>query len=117
MKGVNQVESGRKYKFKRFEDDLHEELRKSKRFQRQFEVETAKLKIAEKLAQVREAMGLTQAELAKKMGVSQQLVSRIESGADNITIETLVRFFDILGMALKIEVEKRKKHQEILEFV
>lgn len=111
------MESGRKYKFKRFEDDLHEELRKNKRFQRQFEVETAKLKIAEKLAAVREAMGLTQAELAKKMGVSQQLVSRIESGADNITVETLVKFFDILGVALRIGVAKRKKHQDILEFV
>ena len=111
------MESGKKYKFKRFADDLHEELKKSKSFQRQFEIEAAKLKIAEKLAQIREAMGLTQAALAKRMRVSQQLISRIESGADNITIETLVKFFDIFGMALRIEVEKRKKHQEILEFV
>jgi len=105
-----------RYKFKRFQDDLNEELGKSKQFRLQFEIESAKLKFAEKLAEIREKMGLTQAELAKKMHVSQQLVSRIESGSDNITVETLVKFLMTFGVALTIDIEKRRKDQEILEF-
>ena len=106
----------KRYKFKRFETDLHEEIRKDKKFELAYEVETAKLKMAEKLAELRERMGLSQTELAKRMKVSQQLISRIESGSDNLTIETLIRFFDILGVCLRIGVSKRRANQEILEF-
>ncbi len=105
-----------KYKFKKFQDDLDSELAKNKKFQFRFEVEGAKLKVAEKLAETREKMGLTQAELAHKMNVSQQLISRIESGSDNITIETLIKFLEILGVTLRIGVEKRKGRHEILKF-
>ena len=107
----------KKIKFNRFKDDLQKEVNKSQKFRLLFEVESAKLKLANKLTDMREALGLTQADLAKKMGVSQQLVSRIESGDDNITLETLVRFLYILGMTFKIDVEKRKKEDETLEFV
>ena len=103
-------------RFKKFEPDLEEELSKSKKFEMAYEVEMAKLKMAHKLAELREGIGISQAELARKMGVSQQLVSRIESGSDNLTIETLIKFFDILGVHLKIGVSKRRAHQEILEF-
>ncbi len=61
-------------------------------------------------------MGLTQAELAKKMRVSQQLISKIESGDDNISLETLIKFVYILGMTLTIGVGKRKKEEGTLEF-
>lgn len=107
----------KKIRFRKFQDDLQKEVGKSRRFKLLFEIESAKLKVATKLTEMRETMGLTQAELAKKMKVSQQLVSRIESGDDNITIETLVRFLYMIGITLKIDVEKRKKAEETLEFV
>ena len=105
-----------KYRFKRFQDYMDRELEKNKKFQFQFEVESAKLKVAEKLAETREKIGLTQAELAHKMRVSQQLISRIESGSDNITIETLIKFLEILGVTLKIGVVKRKGRHGVLKF-
>lgn len=105
-----------KHKFKKFEPDLQAELQKDKKFKLAYEVELAKLKMAHKLAELREEMGITQGELARRMRVSQQLISRIESGSDNLTIETLIRFFTILGVHLKIDVTKRRSNQEILEF-
>ena len=87
----------KKYKFKRFADDLNEAL-KDKDFKLMYEIETVKLKMAEKLAELREKMGLTHAKLAKKMRVSQQLISRIESGSDNITIlSELLEIFEELS--------------------
>jgi len=107
----------KKIRFRKFQDDLQKEVNKSKRFKLLFEIESAKLKFANKLTEMRESMGLTQAELAKRMKVSQQLISRIESGDDNITLETLIKFLYMLGMTLKVDVEKRKKEEETLEFV
>ena len=106
----------KKIRFRNFQEDLHKEVHKSKRFKMLFEIESAKIKLANKLTEMREQMGLTQAELAKKMGVSQQLISKIESGDDNISLETLVKFVYILGMTLKIGVGKRKKEEGALEF-
>ena len=107
--------SNGKYKFKSFGRDLETELKKSDKFKIAFDVETAKIRLAHKLAEIREKSRLTQSALAKKMGVSQQLVSRIESGSDNLTLETLIKFLDLFGVCMKIHFEKRKR-QEVLEF-
>lgn len=45
--------------------------------------------IAAKIELKRTALGMTQKEFAKKMGVSQGMVSRWESGTYNFTITTL----------------------------
>ena len=104
-----------RYRLKKFSPDLEGELKKSNKFKLEFDIETAKLKLAHKLAEIREKSDFTQSQLAKKMGVSQQLVSRVESGSDNLTLETLVKFLDLFGVCMKVHVEKRK-NQEILEF-
>ena len=106
----------KRYKLKKFQPDLEHELGKSGRFKVEFDVETAKLKLAHKLAELREGAGLTQAQLAKRMDISQQLVSRIESGSNNITLSTLIKFVDLLGVCIEVDFKKRKK-QEVLEFV
>ena len=105
-----------KYKFKKFRPDLDVELKKSNKFKLAFDVETAKIRLAHKLAEIREHANLSQDALAKKMGVSQQLVSRIESGSDNLTLETLIKFLDLFGVYMSIHFGKRGK-QEVLEFV
>lgn len=104
-----------KRRFKKVQPDLDLEFKKSDKFKVAFDIETAKLRLAHKLADIREQASLTQAQLAKKMGVSQQLVSRIESGSNNLTLETLIRFLDLFGVCMKIQFEKRKD-QEVLEF-
>ena len=104
-----------RYQFRRFDIDLDAELKKSSKFQLRFDVETAKISLAHKLADIREKAHLSQAALAKKMGISQQLVSRIESGSNNLTLETLIKFLDLFGVCMKIHFEKRKR-QQVLEF-
>jgi predicted transcriptional regulator len=41
---------------------------------------------------------MTQAELARKVGVSPKYVQRVEAGKQNITIASLVRFANALGV-------------------
>lgn len=79
-------------------------------------LETAKLVMAEHLVEYREKRMLTQQQLADKLGVKQQVVARIENGS-NITLETLIRFLNVLDIVLKIEVVQRKRKEQVLQFV
>ena len=94
---------------------LDEEIKKSKEFEMDYLTELFKLKLAHALASFRESENLTQAALAKKMNVTQQLISSIESGEDNITIATLVKFVSALGVV--VTLAKKKKNQGLLEVV
>ncbi len=54
-------------------------------------------KIGELISRVRSQRGLTQKELAEKLGTSQSAVNRIESGKQNVTIEMLAKISDVLN--------------------
>ncbi len=55
------------------------------------------------LAEVRQLAGLTQEELAKKLGIKQPTLSRLESQED-MQISTLRRLIEALGGKLEIVV-------------
>ena len=62
------------------------------------------LKLAMKIAELRNQKGLTQQELARLMGTSQQAISRIESGDyEGFTLKTLEKIAEATGMRVKIE--------------
>ena len=52
------------------------------------------------IKQARTKLGMTQAELAKRMGVTPQTVSQYERGLINPKIETLQKFADALGVSI-----------------
>jgi len=70
------------------------------------------------LATIRRVAALTQAEVAKKMGIGQTSVSRIEQ-RDDILLSTMKHYFDALGADATIvirmgDVEHRVALDEIL---
>jgi len=54
----------------------------------------------------RKVKGYTQKELAKKLGVSQVMISRWENGEENFTITTLVKISTALGIKLYNPLDK-----------
>jgi len=81
---------------------LNRELKKPG-FRKVYEEERIKVSLAQKIAELRQENRLTQAELAKKLHVSQQYVSRLETGLEkNLTIDTLVRIAATLGRDVRI---------------
>lgn len=54
-------------------------------------------KIGRLISQVREQRGLTQTQLAKKLGTSQSAVNRIEKGKQNVSLDMLGRISDVLN--------------------
>lgn len=59
--------------------------------------------VGQKLRDLRKQKNLTQASLAKELNISQQMISRIESGRENISLLTLKRIVDELGAKVFIE--------------
>jgi DNA-binding XRE family transcriptional regulator len=59
------------------------------------------LKAGALIARLREEMGLTQADFAERLGVSQQAVSKMEWG-DDVKLGTLNRALSVLGASLYV---------------
>lgn len=63
-----------------------------------------RIKIAHQIRNMRMKLGYTQRDLAKKLGVIQQYISRIETGMENVSIDTLKKIADVLGRNLTIKL-------------
>src|SRR5437868_3519050 len=62
------------------------------------------LRVGMAIRDAREAVDLTQTELAARMGVAQSALSRIEAGRANITVDMLTRIATALGAPLSVKL-------------
>ena len=70
--------------------------------------EAAKKELWLQLVEARQAAGLTQAQLAERLGVTQSQVARIEKkGYEAYTLTTLRRYVQALGDDFSLEVRVR----------
>ncbi|MCC7352150.1 MAG: XRE family transcriptional regulator [Anaerolineae bacterium] len=77
-------------------------------FRRIYEEEAKKKELWLQLVEARQATGLTQQEVAQRMGVSQAQVARIEKrGYEAYTLRTLRRYLEALGDQFTLEVAVR----------
>lgn len=88
-------------------------LKADPEYQRIYAEEAAKKELWLQLVEARTAAGLTQDQMAKKIGVSQAQVARIEKrGYDAYTLTTLRRYVQALGDEYSLEVKVRHATQE-----
>ena len=90
------------------EEHLKEKL-KDPYFKELYELEEEKLSIVKKIVEYRIRHNLTQNELAKKSGVSQQYISKIESGdfSNMMTLEKILLFIGLTIKFTAVPVQKR----------
>jgi ribosome-binding protein aMBF1 (putative translation factor) len=65
--------------------------------------------IADKVAERRKELGLSQAELAELVATTQSAIARLESGGRPPRIDTLLRTADALDCELLVELKPRTK--------
>jgi|SRR5690348_9740471 len=70
-----------------------------------FEYELQMNLIGKAIKQTRQERNLTQEELGKLIGVQKAQISRLESNANNVTVDTLLRVFTALKAKVKLRVE------------
>ena len=70
-----------------------------------FEYELQMDLVGKAIKQTRKDRNMTQEELGKLIGVQKSQISRIESNASNVTIDTLMRVFNALQANVFLQIE------------
>ena len=97
----------RKYMRKKTYKQLKRELLKDKKIKYAYEKLGPEFAVIEMIIKKRIEMGLTQKELARKIGTKQSAISRLESGTYNPSISFLQKVGEALGAKLKISLTEK----------
>ncbi len=94
--------------------EWRDELREDPEYQAIYAEEAAKSELWLQLVEARQAAGLTQQEVAERMGVSQAQIARIEkSGYNAYTLRTLRRYLEALGDQFMLEVSVKPREDSL----
>ena len=93
-----------------FEELLAKEL-KNKEIRLHFDERRFYLQIARLVSELRARSGLSQVELAKRAGVTQPLIARLEKGDHRRTptFDTVFKILKALGYSLEVSVKPEKR--------
>lgn len=69
------------------------------------EEKTAQLLLETHLYALREALSVSQTEMARQMGIAQPSVAAIEQRGNEMKISTLKRYVEALGGTVRLDVE------------
>jgi ribosome-binding protein aMBF1 (putative translation factor) len=94
--------------------EMHKRWMKEPKYRKAYDALEEEFVLASAVMDVRNRAGLTQEELARKMGTTQPVVARLESGRSRPSIRTLERLADATGSRLLITFEPRiaKRHAD-----
>ena len=87
--------------------ELHKKWLKESKYRKAYEALEEEFVLASAVIDVRNCAGLTQEELARKMGTTQPIVARLESGRSRPSMRTLERLADATGSRLLISFAPR----------
>jgi ribosome-binding protein aMBF1 (putative translation factor) len=92
------------------EEDISERM-KNPGFRRAWKALDAEFELLESMIQARERAGISQEELARRIGTKQPALSRLErEGGCEGPVETLKKIADALDMRLVVKLQ-RKQHR------
>lgn len=77
-------------------------------FQLTYQEEEIHLKVAKLVENLRTQQGITQVELARRAGVSQPMIARLEKGdQDRVpTLSTIHKIFGALGYKIELKIKE-----------
>jgi HTH-type transcriptional regulator/antitoxin HipB len=90
---------------------IEKRMRTDPDFAEGFELGYANFKIGLVLRQAREAAGLTQEEVARRLNTTKSAISRIENHADDVRLSTLKRYAEAVGANLQIKLARAAERQ------
>ena len=59
-----------------------------------------RLRIGQRIAELRKEQGMTQTQLAERCGLQQAHIARIETGRYSVGLDTLAQIADAMGMTI-----------------
>lgn len=89
-------------------EDFEVELLRKPEIRREYEALKPKYEMIKTLIERRNHLRISQTQLAKTIGTKQPAISRLERGDNNITLYTLHRVANALGLDLDISLKAQK---------
>lgn len=84
--------------------ELHEAaMRDDAEYRREYEALEEETALIAAMLDARQKAGLTQAQVAERMGVTQPVVAKLEGGRSNVSFGTLKRYAHAMGRKVKVE--------------
>jgi ribosome-binding protein aMBF1 (putative translation factor) len=87
--------------------ELHDEWMKDADYRRDHAALEEEFALAETFIRARANAGLTQEQVAARMGTTQSVVARLESGRSKPSMRTLERFADAVGAKVRLVLEAK----------
>lgn len=84
-------------------DDYRDEQLKDPEFRKEYDAMQPEMDVIRALIDARNEQNLTQKELAKRTGIHQSDISKIEQGVRNPSLRLLQKLADGMGMVLRIQ--------------
>jgi len=85
------------------------EQMKDPEFKKAWEDLDPEFQVLKAMIKAREKTGISQAELARRVGTKQSVISRLEHGAlSKATLETIKKMADALDMRLEIKLHHKR---------
>lgn len=85
--------------------EKHSELMQDAEYASKFEEQKEEFNVARELIRARMQAGLTQQEVAQRMGTTQSVIARMESGKPLPSLRSLRRYAQATGNKIKISFE------------
>jgi ribosome-binding protein aMBF1 (putative translation factor) len=85
--------------------ELHQRWMKEPKYRKAYDALEDEFAVAKAVIAARNRAGLTQAELARRMGTTQPVVARMEAGRIRPSLRTLQRLAQATGSRLMIRFE------------
>lgn len=83
-------------------NNIFNKFQKDKEYQRYYKEASDLLDISIQIAEARRKKKITQVQLAKRVGMPQSQIARLESGGHNVTLETLNKVANALDLRVKV---------------
>ncbi len=88
--------------------ELHKRWLRDPKYRKKYDALHEEFALANSVIEARKRAGLTQQQLAQKMGTTQPVVARLEAGNSRPSLRTLERLADATGSRLVISFQPRK---------
>jgi DNA-binding XRE family transcriptional regulator len=83
---------------------ITDQWKKDPEYKKEYESLKAEFALARELIHARARAHLTQAEVAKRMGTTQSVVARLESGTKSMNLRTLEKYAEATGSHLRVHL-------------
>lgn len=90
---------------------LHKRWSQDADYKKAFDAYSTEFELARQVIETRIKSGLSQEELAQKMGTSQSSIARLESGASLPSIRTLMKFAEATDSEIQISFKRNVRRK------